>query len=385
MYPTISFFLKDAFGLDIPLPFPMFGFLVAIAFFAAAWFFARELKRKEAEGLVFPQPKTRTLGKPFAVSEYFSTGLMGFIIGYKMGYAILNYTAFSADPQAILLSTKGNLVGGIILAGIMLFFRFRDDKKQRLPEPITEDYLQHPYQHVGNMTMIAAIAGILGAKLFHNLEEWDYFVADPVDALLSFSGLSVYGGLLIGGASVIYYAVRNGIHPLHLIDACAPGLMLAYAIGRIGCHVSGDGDWGIVNTADAPGFIPSRLWAYTYPNNVLSEGIPIPGCSGPYCHVLPQPVYPTPLYESIACLILFAGLWAIRKRIRIPGVLFCVYLIINGIERFLIEKIRVNPPYNIAGLEATQAEIISVLLLLLGIGGIFVLYKKNAHEEKQPD
>ncbi len=381
MYPTISYFIKDIFGVYIPLPFPTFGFLVAMAFFAAAYFFAKELKRKEKEGLLSPSFKTIVIGKPYPFSEYFSSALMGFIIAWKLFYALSDYTSFSADPQQFLLSTKGSIMGGIIGAAVMLLIKFWEDKKQRLPEPETKETEFHPYQHVSNMTMLAAIGGVLGAKLFHNLEEWNDFINNPIEALLSFSGLSIYGGLIIGGASVIYYAWKNKLKPLHVMDACAPALMMAYAIGRIGCHLSGDGDWGIVNTLPTPTFIPNWLWAYTYPNNVVSEGIPIEGCTGLYCNVLPQPVFPTPLYESIISLIFFAVLWQYRKKIIIPGVMFCVYMVMNGVERFFIEKIRINPPYNIFGIQATQAELISFLLIIVGTAFIGLLYYKNKNAQ----
>jgi len=89
-------------------------------------------------------------------------------------------------------------------------------------------------------------------------------------------------------------------------------------------------------------------------------------------------VFPTPLYECIACLLLFAGLWSIRKRILIPGMLFAIYLVMNGVERFLIEKIRVNTQYHIGSLDITQAEIISVVLFLLGVFGMIWLNRKKS-------
>ncbi|MCP4552106.1 MAG: prolipoprotein diacylglyceryl transferase, partial [Bacteroidetes bacterium] len=164
----------------------------------------------------------------------------------------------------------------------------------------------------------------------------------------------------------------------HLADSVAPALMIAYAIGRIGCQIAGDGDWGIVNMAPQPewlSFMPDWLWAYDYPNNVLNKGVLIDGCSGLHCYRLANPVFPTPVYETIACLILFSGLWMTRKRIKIPAVLFSIYLILNGIERFFIEKIRINETYNVSGYKITQAEIISVGLIILGISGIIILRK----------
>jgi prolipoprotein diacylglyceryltransferase len=163
-----------------------------------------------------------------------------------------------------------------------------------------------------------------------------------------------------------------------MIDAAAPGLMLAYGIGRIGCHLSGDGDWGIANVAANPiDFLPDWFWSYNYPNNVVNEGIPMPNCIGKHCFMLPQPVYPTPLYEAIAGIALFLLLWQLRKRITIAGVLFCIYLVVNGAERFLIEKIRVNSTYEIFGAHITQAELISSLFLIIGSLGIWWLNKRS--------
>jgi prolipoprotein diacylglyceryltransferase len=143
---------------------------------------------------------------------------------------------------------------------------------------------------------------------------------------------------------------------------------LSYGTGRIGCQVAGDGDWGIVNTSPKPfGWLPDWMWAYNYPNNVNEAGVPIPGCAGKYCNELNPPVYPTPLYEIVVCLLLFALLWSIRKKLKTPGRLFALYLMLNGIERFFIEKIRVNTRLNIFGFQPTQAEVISTLLFLTGL------------------
>ena len=107
-------------------------------------------------------------------------------------------------------------------------------------------------------------------------------------------------------------------------------------------------------------------------------GDPFPGCVGQYCNELPMAVYPTPLYETIVSLVLFAFLWSIRKKITIPGRLFAVYLVVNGVERFFIEKIRVNTKYDIFGFHPTQAELISTLLVLTGIAIWFWMPKLSA-------
>jgi prolipoprotein diacylglyceryltransferase len=144
--------------------------------------------------------------------------------------------------------------------------------------------------------------------------------------------------------------------------------MISYGIGRVGCQVAGDGDWGIVNNRPNPySWLPDWVWSYTYPHNVINAGVPIPGCEGNYCNELPLPVYPTAFYETVACFLLFVLLWSLRKKITVPGRLFGLYLAVNGVERFFIEKIRVNTKYNIFGFQPTQAEIISSLLVITGI------------------
>lgn len=379
MYPTIYHVFYDWFGVEIGvLKFlNSFGFFVALAFIAASWVMGRELRRKENEGLLQPIKTKRTIGEAPKPMDMAFQALIGFVIGWKLLYIALNFGEATADPQAVLLSGKGNYLGGIALAGILAYLKYREQKKQQLEEPREEEILVHPAEHAGNVTLIAALFGILGAKFFHLLENPDElvrFFTHP-DASDFFSGLTMYGGLIVGGTAVILYFRKKNIPPLMGMDANAPGLMLAYAIGRIGCHVSGDGDWGLPNTAPKPAWLPDWLWAYDYPNNVLSAGDPLLEgqiFEGYGTHLVP-PVYPTPVYEVIMCGLLFLLLWNFRKKLVIPGTLFCLYLILNGFERFWIEKIRVNE--HLIG-SITQAEVIAVALMLTGIGGWLFLRKK---------
>ena len=377
MYAGLSDLLNDLFGTHFAYSFPpMFGLLVAISFLLAAYTMSSELKRKENLGLLHPLNKIIVEGKPATADEYFWNGVFGFILGYKIIFAILNSNAFFSDPQSALLSTKGNLAGGIIWALGSMAWKYYESKKQLLDQPKEKSIKVYPHQMVSEFTMAAAIGGLLGAKVFHLLENWNDFIADPAGMFFSGSGLTMYGGLIVGGITVLWYGRINNVPPLHLCDATAPGLMLAYGTGRIGCQLAGDGDWGIVNSNPKPfAFIPDWLWSYKYPHNVISEGIPIPDCIGHHCHELAEGVYPTPLYESIMCIGLFLILWKMRKRISVPGRLFSWYLIFNGIERFLIESIRVNSQYHIGGIAFTQAQLISSILMIVGVGGLF--YFKN--------
>jgi phosphatidylglycerol:prolipoprotein diacylglycerol transferase len=385
MYPTISDLLRDLIGIDIPLPIQSFGFMLAFSFFCAAWTLTLELRRKEKLGVFKPVVVKTLVGEPAKPMDLIWSFLFGFLVGFKLLYLALNYSEFVNDTQGVLLSSKGNFLGGLLGGLISAYARYREKSKARLAKPEWKTEELTPSQMVGNITMVAAIAGLLGAKIFHNLENIDDLIQDPIGSLISFSGLTMYGGLIVGGAAVIWYVRKNGMDPFHFADAAAPGLMLAYGTGRLGCHISGDGDWGIVNTAPKPdwmGFLPDWFWTYNYPNNVINEGVPINGCVGNHCMVLPEPVFPTPLYESIACILLFAVLWSFRKRIMIPGMLFAIYLIMNGVERFLIEKIRVNTQYHIGSLDITQAEIISMVLFVLGVVGVVWLRRLPFKSDK---
>ena len=378
MYPTISHLIEDLFGIYIPLPIQTFGFWVAIAFMAAAYVIKLELERKEKIGLISSTKINQIVGNKLSYTEIIISILSGFIIGYKILEGVLFYDDLVRDPQSFILSTRGNLFGGLIFAYLSYYQKNKENKKQLLAKPKKIEKIIHPYELVGNITLIAAISGIIGAKIFHNLENIDDFLADPMGQLLSFSGLTFYGGLICGAISVIIYCRKYKINIIHLMDSAAPALMISYAIGRIGCQMSGDGDWGIVNLAPKPewlGMFPDWIWSYNFPNNVINAGVYIEGCTGRFCSVLPQPVWPTSLYETIVCSMLFGLLWILRKKIDIPGIIFSIYLILNGTERFFIEKIRVNTEYNFLG-GITQAEIISFCLIISGILLSFFFVKK---------
>ena len=303
-------------------------------------------------------------------------------MGYKLLPLIFDFSITNNNPQAYILSLNGSIIGGIVLCLTLLLYTQWQDKKQRLEKPIESISNVDPSYFLGEITMAAFIGGLSGAKLFHILENLSDFYADPIGSIISFSGLTYYGGLIVGGLSVLWVAKKRNIPFLHMLDVAAPAMMLSYGTGRIGCQVSGDGDWGIVNEAAKPNwmsFLPDWIWHYDYPNNVNGVGVPMENCfDAQYCHHLPQMVYPTPLYETIMALVLFAILWLIRKKLPYAGLLFGVYLIFNGIERYLIEQIRVNSIIEVFGMSWHQAELIAIGMMLLGLVLIAYAMKRQS-------
>lgn len=412
MYPNLYYLIKDLFGIGIPAfkIINTFGLCVAIAFLASAWLLVKELRRKQAQGLFTYAETTITLGEPAGMGEL----LLNFVLGFALGFKIVGVFFVEGalkDPQAFIFSGEGSWPAGIIIGLFFAILKWWEKNKAKLAKPEKRIQRIWPADRVGDIVIIAAATGFLGAKIFDNLENWDRFIQDPIGNLLSPSGLTFYGGLIVASLSLWYYFRKHNIRFIHVADAAAAPLMLAYGLGRVGCQVAGDGDWGILNSAyiskpdggvmaatgqqfnstlqhfegfyvqqfgslnavqhaAKPAFagLPDWLFAYSYPHNVNKEGVPLASCNwDDFCNHLPIPVFPTPLYEIIMALLLFALLWSIRKKINIPGRIFAIYLVVNGIERFLIEKIRVNTPQNFFGFHPTQAEIISSLLVIAGI------------------
>lgn len=418
MYPDFQYLLENLFGTAMPewlSIFKTFGFFVALAFLAASWTLSMELKRKEKMGLLFPTTSTIEVGKPATMTELIGAIITGFLLGYKIGGIWGNTAEVAPDPLGYIFSANGNLIIGLVGAAILFYLRYSEKKKQELPEPELRKVTTHPHQRALEILLIAAISGMAGAKIFNAFETWEQFLQDPIGSLFSSAGLTFYGGLIVATISLFFYARKHKIPFQHLCDAAAPGLILAYGIGRLGCHFAGDGDWGIFNSAyitnadgtlraaaasefqdvaarisqhykdivniphlyaPAPSWLPDWLYGMNYAHNVNHDGVMIQGCTGNYCGVLPVSVFPTPLYEFATCMLLFAFLWAIRTKMKLPLQLFGVYLIVNGLERFFVEKIRVNYKYDLGFIHPTQAEIISTLLVLIGLSLIFVVSKR---------
>ncbi len=434
MYPNLYYVFKDWFGVqwNVLKIFNSFGLMVAIAFFVAILILGAELKRREKQGLLFPSEETVIVGQPASIWEMLLNGLVGFVFGAKL-IGLIFSRPLGVSTQDYIFSKQGSLLGGIAIGIVLIALKWYDRNKQKLKTPEKRIVRIWPHDRVGDIFVIALIFGILGAKLFDNFEHWGEFIKDPISKLLSQSGLTFYGGLILAAITVCFYAYKKGIKISHLVDSAAASLMIAYAIGRIGCQVAGDGDWGIYNSAytsdangnttiAAPGdfekslqknasyflegkvtdstgkkiyvtdrtyatlqdvphkyvkgvtFLPKWIFAYSYPQNVNNDGIPMPGVNEEHYSVLPSPVFPTPFYETIICSLLFLFLWSIRKKIKTPFVMFGIYLILNGFERFVIEMVRVNISYNVSGLAFSQAQEIAIGLILAGV--LLIAYAK---------
>ena len=223
-----------------------------------------------------------------------------------------------------------------------------------------------------DMLLWIALGGILGAKLYYIGLHLEDLAANPLRELTNRGGLVWYGGF-IGGVSAFYWQVRKRNLPLaQTFDASAPGLAIAYAVGRLGCFLVGD-DYGRptdswVGVAFPEGYPPSTAGYFR------SIGTEIPA-QIPDTAVLA--VHPTQLYEIAAALVMFAILWRLSGKLR-PGRLFAVYMVLYAVERFLVEFVRAKTDFALLGL--TTSQIASILL----IAGAAVIWRRTAGAPK-PD
>jgi phosphatidylglycerol---prolipoprotein diacylglyceryl transferase len=199
-----------------------------------------------------------------------------------------------------------------------------------------------PAEWAYEVVLFALVGGLVGARVYFVIENYGEVKHDLLGNIFSGSGLVWYGGAIGGAIAVCIWAYRRGMFNLVLLDICAVPLAVGYALGRIGCQVSGDGDYG--TRWGGP-------WAMAYPNGTK-----------PTHHT----VQPTPIYETLAMGLVAYGLWRLRDRFR-PGVLFALYLVLAGLERFLVEFIRRNSDVAIG---LTQPQITSVVMIVVGTAWI---------------
>ena len=196
-------------------------------------------------------------------------------------------------------------------------------------------------------------SAIVGAKMFHILENLSEFFKDPFGMLFSGAGLSVYGGFILAFILAIIVIKKNNEKVLVIYDVTTPPMAIGYAVGRMGCHFSGDGCYGIAT---------SSFFGTPYPNGIVPTS---------------SYVLPTPMFESFISMLFFIVVLKIRKRDMPDGKLFFIYLILNGSARFSMEFLRLNPKVI---MDITQAQIIAILFILTGILGWILVERKSRSE-----
>lgn len=222
----------------------------------------------------------------------------------------------------------------------------------------------------GTITVLAVIFGIAGAKILFLIEEWKEFMRNPLGEAFSPGGLTWYGGFILGMTAISLYVKRRNVPFLKIWDGLAMGLIIAYGVARIGCHLSGDGDYGFPTSLpwgtnyEKGTYPPSRAFAIfpeitsQYPGGVVPDNTP--------CH-------PTPIYELVLGLIGFATLRELRKRPWADGKLFMVYLMLSTAFRFGVEFFRLNPRL---ALGLSEAQLIAIPLFVVGLAGFFFLDRR---------
>lgn len=222
----------------------------------------------------------------------------------------------------------------------------------------------------GTITVLAVIFGIAGAKILFLIEEWKEFMRNPLGEAFSPGGLTWYGGFILGMTAISLYVKRRNVPFLKIWDGLAMGLIIAYGVARIGCHLSGDGDYGFPTSLpwgtnyEKGTYPPSRAFAIfpeitsQYPGGVVPDNTP--------CH-------PTPIYELVLGLIGFAILRELRKRPWADGKLFMVYLMLSTAFRFGVEFFRLNPRL---ALGLSEAQLIAIPLFVVGLAGFFFLDRR---------
>ncbi len=385
MYPNLSYILHALIGTERDNALALvqtFGLFLALGTISAALFLRWDMQRRTALGQFKPTNTTMRVGEGAGIVDLIGSGFVMFLLGWKLPPLIAGVQGSAPD---FILSTEGNILTGLLAAAIGAGYTWWTGQQEakKYDKPKTIQAIIQPWQRTSDIAIIAALSGIVGAKVFGIFEVPPSSIGEFFAQFFSGQGLAIYGGLIAGFFGVWFYMKKHDLAFWPLADAIAPGMLIGVGVGRIGCQLSGDGDWGIDNLNPTPDwwFLPDWMWAYRYPHNVINEGIPIPGCEVEYCMQLANPVYPTPFYEIVMLIGLGLLLWSIRKWASSwPGFLMGLYLIANGVERFFIEKIRVNAVYDFMGFQPTQAEIISVISILLGLALCISTMRKGKRE-----
>lgn len=391
-YPKITDFIYEFFN-HAPaadyrfIPIFSYGFCVAAGFFVASILSVNEMRRRESLGLLKGNDVEITIGEAPNITELVIYFLIGFVVFFKL----IGVFVYQPELSAGILSLNdylrsfnlGSFVGGITGAIGLCWYFYHSKNKEKLPSPQKQKITLYPSDGIGDLVVIAAVLGVTGANFFNYLENpGDYanFWQDPFGSM--FSGLSVYGGLIFAGLGFGIYAYWKKFNILHFFDSVAPGFILANGIGRIGCHVAGDGDWGLANPYNKPSWFPQFLWSNDYAHNII-DAEPmnlIPNCMEEHCTYLSHAAYPTPLYELLMCTTIFLILWSLRKRYTYqPGILFFIFMMLIGVQRYAIEQWRDvsgRDTYGFFGIQFRQSEIISIIMFTIGAAAVAYLLKK---------
>jgi len=235
------------------------------------------------------------------------------------------------------LQSFGLMLGlGFVVAGLFAGKRLKE--------------IGRPFDWAYEMVFAALVGGIVGARLWSVIEHWDEAKDDLLGSVFSGSGLVFYGGLLGGALCVLAWAKWRGVLDLKTLDVAAVPLAAAYAIGRIGCQLAGDGDYG--KAWNGP-------WAMSYPDGTVPTT---------------DEVHPTPVYETLTMGLVAWFLWRRRDSMP-PGGLFALYLLLAGAERFLIEFLRRNERV-VAGL--TVAQLIALAMVVAGGAWLLLLRQRSS-------
>ncbi len=251
----------------------------------------------------------------------------------------------------------------------------------------------HDSALANTITVLAVIFGIAGAKILYLLEDWNAFVLDPLGMAFSAGGLTWYGGFLLALLAVSIYVRKKKVPFLRVWDGLGVALILAYGVGRVGCHLSGDGDYGT----------PTRLpWGTIYAQGTAKPAMML----GDYFRQNPDeraawqydslrtiiagkdrlghlysrfdevtPLHPTPIYELLLGIAGYLGLVAFRRRTLPDGMVFMVYLILASVFRFSIEFLRLQPKMMLG---LSEAQLFSILLCCAGIVGVLLLRSRSS-------
>jgi phosphatidylglycerol---prolipoprotein diacylglyceryl transferase len=237
-----------------------------------------------------------------------------------------------------------------------------------------------------NIILLLVVAGLAGSKLYHLLERPADFFSDPFGLFFSSYGFAWFGGFLGGLAVLLWLARHYRIPTLAFLDTCSPAAALGYAIGRIGCLLSGDGDygiatklpWGIAFHPLEPGCRVHHFICLIHGSLEPSYGRSVGGF--PLNAIVP--VHPTPIYEFIVGVLIAWFLWrrgAQRlRRKAAAGEILAEYLVLTGLARFLVEFIRINPRSAFGVL--TNAQVASLLSIIAGVALIFIVRARPAQD-----